>query len=62
MFAENPPIVSAELNRRVFAPARAQATQRLDLYAIADHASRLQAAIDAGVQAEHSEGIGMTCR
>jgi hydroxymethylpyrimidine kinase/phosphomethylpyrimidine kinase/thiamine-phosphate diphosphorylase len=34
----------------VFAPARAQATQRLDLYAIADHAGRLQAALDAGVR------------
>jgi thiamine-phosphate diphosphorylase len=34
----------------VFAPARAHATQRLDLYAIADHASRLQAALDAGVR------------
>ena len=34
----------------VFAPARAHATQRLDLYAIADHAARLQAALDAGVR------------
>jgi thiamine-phosphate diphosphorylase len=34
----------------VFAPARAHATQRLDLYAIADHAPRLQAALDAGVR------------
>jgi thiamine-phosphate diphosphorylase len=34
----------------VFAPARAHATQRLNLYAIADHASRLQAALNAGVR------------
>ena len=34
----------------VFAPARAHATERLDLYAIAEHASRLQAALDAGVR------------
>ena len=34
----------------VFAPARTHTTQRLDLYAIADHASRLQAALEAGVR------------
>ncbi len=34
----------------VFAPPRAHTTQRLDLYAIADHVSRLQAALDAGVR------------
>lgn len=34
----------------VFADPRVHTSQRLDLYAIADHASRLQAAIDAGVR------------
>lgn len=34
----------------VFAPARVHATHRLNLYAIADHASRLQASLDAGVR------------
>lgn len=34
----------------VFAPARVHATQRLNLYAIADRASRLQASLDAGVR------------
>jgi hydroxymethylpyrimidine kinase/phosphomethylpyrimidine kinase/thiamine-phosphate diphosphorylase len=34
----------------VFAPASAHAMQQLDLYAIADDVSRLQAALDAGVR------------